>query len=122
MLEYRNIAAKGYVPYWREEVFVIKKVENTLPWTYVSSDLMKKKMLERFMKKNCKKQFRQSLVLKKKSRESVINCILSCLLGLRKLRSSKNVEISLVILVLQIASRKTLFFIMWKDLFCERFI
>ena len=51
MLEYRNIAAKGYVPYWREEVFVIKKVENTLPWTYVSSDLMKKKMLERFMKK-----------------------------------------------------------------------
>ena len=104
MLEYRNIAAKGYVPYWREEVFVIKKVENTLPWTYVSSDLMKKKMLERFMEKNCKKQFKQSLVLKKKSREKVINCILRCLLGLRKLWSSKNVEISLVALVLRIAS------------------
>ena len=25
--------AKGYAPNWSEEVFVIKKVENTAPWT-----------------------------------------------------------------------------------------
>ena len=27
--------AKGYMPNWSEEVFVIKKVKNTVPWTYV---------------------------------------------------------------------------------------
>ena len=37
--KYRNIFAKGYVPNWSEEVFVIKKVKNTVPWTYVISDL-----------------------------------------------------------------------------------
>ena len=37
--KYKNIFAKGYVPNWPEEVFLIKKVKNTLPWTYVMSDL-----------------------------------------------------------------------------------
>ena len=29
--KYKNIFAKGYVPKWSEEAFVIKKVKNTLP-------------------------------------------------------------------------------------------
>ena len=29
----KYIFAKGYVPNWSEEVFVIKKVKNTVPWT-----------------------------------------------------------------------------------------
>ena len=37
--KYKNIFAKGYVPNWFEEVFVIKKVENTVLLTYVISDL-----------------------------------------------------------------------------------
>ena len=37
--KYKNIFAKGYVPNWSEEVFVIKKVKITVPWTYVISDL-----------------------------------------------------------------------------------
>ena len=37
--EYKNIFAKGCTPNWSEEVFVIKKVKNTLPWTYVINDL-----------------------------------------------------------------------------------
>ena len=37
--KYRNIFAKGCTPNWSEEVFVIKKVKNTLPWTYVINDL-----------------------------------------------------------------------------------
>ena len=32
--KYKNIFAKGYTPNWSEEVFVIKKVKNTVPWTY----------------------------------------------------------------------------------------
>ena len=35
MSKYKNIFAKGYMPNWSEEVFVIKKVKNTVPWTYV---------------------------------------------------------------------------------------
>ena len=31
--KYKNIFTKGYTPNWSEEVFVIKKVKNTVPWT-----------------------------------------------------------------------------------------
>ena len=37
--KYKNIFAKGYTPNWFEDVFVIKKVKNTVPWTYVINDL-----------------------------------------------------------------------------------
>ena len=37
--KYKNIFEKGYVPNWSEEIFKIKKVKNTVPWTYVISDL-----------------------------------------------------------------------------------
>ena len=33
--EYQNIFAKRYTLNWSEEVFVIKKVENIGPWTYI---------------------------------------------------------------------------------------
>ena len=35
MSKYKKIFAKGYMPTWSEKVFVIKKVKNTVPWTYV---------------------------------------------------------------------------------------
>ena len=37
--KYKNIFARGYVPNWSEEIFVIKKVKNTVPWTYVINGL-----------------------------------------------------------------------------------
>ena len=37
--EYKNIFAKGYIPKWYEEVFVIGKVKSTVPWAHVISDL-----------------------------------------------------------------------------------
>ena len=36
--KYKNIFVKGYVPNWSEELFVIKRIKNTVPWTYVISD------------------------------------------------------------------------------------
>ena len=33
--KYENISAKGYTPNWSEEVSVINKIKNTVPWTYV---------------------------------------------------------------------------------------
>ena len=37
--EYKNIFAKDFVPNWSEEIFVIKRVKNTVPWRYAISDL-----------------------------------------------------------------------------------
>ena len=39
ILKYKNILAKGYTPNFSEEVFVVSKIENTVPWTYVINDL-----------------------------------------------------------------------------------
>ena len=36
--KYKNIFAKGYTQNW-SEVFVVSKIKNTVPWTYVISDL-----------------------------------------------------------------------------------
>ena len=30
---------KGYTQIWSEEVFVVSKIKDTVPWTYVVSDL-----------------------------------------------------------------------------------
>ena len=32
--KYKKIFAKGYTPNWSEKVFAIKKITNTVPWTY----------------------------------------------------------------------------------------
>ena len=37
--EYKNIFAKVYTRNWSEEVFVVNKVQNTVPWTYMINDL-----------------------------------------------------------------------------------
>ena len=37
--KYKSIFAKGCVPYWSEKIFMIKKVKNSVPWTYVIKDL-----------------------------------------------------------------------------------
>ena len=37
-MKYKNIFAKDYVPNLPEEVDVIKKVNNPVPWTYLISD------------------------------------------------------------------------------------
>ena len=33
--KYKNVFSKSYTPNWREEIFVVKKVKNTVPWTYL---------------------------------------------------------------------------------------
>ena len=36
---YKKIFAKGYTPNWSEEILVVINIKNTVPWTYVISDL-----------------------------------------------------------------------------------
>ena len=40
---YKNIFAKGYMPNWSEEIFVIKKIENTVSGHMFLTILMMKK-------------------------------------------------------------------------------
>ena len=35
----KNIFPKGYTSNWSDEIFAVKKIKNTVPWTYVISDL-----------------------------------------------------------------------------------
>ena len=49
--KYQNIFAKGYIPSWFKEVFVIKKVENSVSWTYVISDIKEEEIVEKFYEK-----------------------------------------------------------------------
>ena len=68
--KYKNIFAKEYTPNWSEEGFVIKKVKNTVPWTYVISDLNGEEIIgtfyEKELQKTNQKEFRIEKVLRKK--------------------------------------------------------
>ena len=68
--KYKNIFAKGYMPNWSEEIFVIKKIKNTVPWTYVINDLNGEEIIGTFYEKELQKtnqqKFRVEKVLKRK--------------------------------------------------------
>ena len=68
--KYKNIFAKGYSPNWSEEVFVINKIKNTVPWTYVINDLNGEKIIgsfyEKELQKSNQKEFRIEKGIKRK--------------------------------------------------------
>ena len=69
-LKQKNIFAKGYAPNWSEEVSVISKIKNTVPWTYVINDLNGEKIIgifyEKELQKTNQKEFTIEKILKKK--------------------------------------------------------
>ena len=46
--KHENNFAKGYTPNWSEEIFVIKKIKNTVPWAYVIDDLNDEELTRTF--------------------------------------------------------------------------
>ena len=66
----KNIFAKGYVPNWSEEIFVISKIKNTVPWTYVLNDLNGEEIIGTFYEKELQaskqREFRVEKVIKRK--------------------------------------------------------
>ena len=68
--KYKNIFAKGYMPNWSEEIFVIKKIKNAVPWTYVINDLNGEEIIGTFYEKELQKinqqEFRIEKILKRK--------------------------------------------------------
>ena len=49
--KYKNIFSKVYTTNWSEEVFVIKKVKNTVSWTHVINDLNREEIVGTFSKR-----------------------------------------------------------------------
>ena len=68
--KYKNIFAKGCTQNWCEEVFIISKTKNTVPWTYAISDLNGKPIAgsfsEKKLQKNSQEKFRTEKVIKRK--------------------------------------------------------
>ena len=68
--KYKNIFTKGYMPNWSEEVFIISKNRNTVPWTYVINDLNGEEIIgtfyEKELQKTNQKEFRIEKVIKRK--------------------------------------------------------
>ena len=63
--KYKSVFAKCYTPNWPEEVYVIKKVKNTVPWTYVINDL-NGTFYEKELQKTNQKDFGIEEVIKRK--------------------------------------------------------
>ena len=51
MSKFKNVFAKGYTPNWSEEIFIVKNIKNTVPWTYVISDLNGEEIVGNFNEK-----------------------------------------------------------------------
>ena len=68
--KYKNIFAKGHIQNWSEEVFIISKIKNTVPWTYAISDLNDETIARSFYEKELQKtnqnEYRVEKVIKRK--------------------------------------------------------
>ena len=60
---------KKYAPNWSEEIFVVKKVKNTVPWTYVLNDLNGEEIVGSFYEKKLQKTNQKEFTI-----EKVIRC------------------------------------------------
>ena len=66
--KYKKIFAKRYTQNWSEEVFIISKIKNIVPWTYVIGDLNDEPITRSFYEKELQKTSQK----KKKRIEKVI--------------------------------------------------
>ena len=74
--EYKNIFIKGYTPNWSEEIFVIKEIKNTVPWTYAINDLNVEEIIGTFygekLQKINQEKFRIEKVIRKKGNKPYV--------------------------------------------------
>ena len=68
--KYKNIFVKGYMPNLSEEIFIIKKIKNIVPWAYVLNDLNGEEIIGTFYKNELQKtkqnEFKIEKVIKTK--------------------------------------------------------
>ena len=57
--------ATGYTPNFSEEVFIISKIKNTVPWTYVINDLNGKEIIGTFYEKELERTNQKEFSIEK---------------------------------------------------------
>ena len=68
-IKIKNIFAKGFTSDWSEKTFMIKKVKNTVPWTYVINDLKGEEIIGTFCEKELPKTNQEKLRTEKLIKE-----------------------------------------------------
>ena len=63
--KYKNIFDKGYTPNWSEEIFIVSKNKNKVPWTYVISDLNGEEITGSFYEKKLQKTSQETFIIEK---------------------------------------------------------
>ena len=53
--KFKNIFAKGYTPNWSREMFIVNKINDTVPYTYNLKDLNDKEIIGSFYDKELQK-------------------------------------------------------------------
>ena len=71
--KYKNIFAKGYMPNWSEELFVIKKMKNAVPWIYIINDLNGEEIIGAFYEKELQRTNQQEFRIEKLIKRKAIN-------------------------------------------------
>ena len=71
--KYKNIFAKWYTPNWSEEILVVSKIKNTVPWTYVINDMNVEEILGTFLEKELQKTNQEEFRIEKVIKKKVIN-------------------------------------------------
>ena len=70
--KYKNIFSKGYAPNW-SEVFVISKIKNTVPWTYIINYLNDEEIFGTFYEKELQKANQKEFTIDKILKEKEIS-------------------------------------------------
>ena len=63
--KYKNIFDEGYMPNWSEEVFVVSKIKNAVPWTYAINGLNREEIIGTFYEKELQKTNQQEFKIEK---------------------------------------------------------
>ena len=53
--KFKNIFAKGYTPNWSREIFIVNKINNTVPYTYSLKDLNDEEIIGSFYDRELQK-------------------------------------------------------------------
>ena len=53
--KFKNIFAKGYTPYWSKEIFIVNKINDTVPYTYNIKDLNDEEVISSFYDRELQK-------------------------------------------------------------------
>ena len=53
--KFKNIFSKGYTPNWSTEIFIVDKINDTVPYTYILKDLNGEEIIGSFYDKELQK-------------------------------------------------------------------